>query len=203
MHSSKISLHRPPTGVAPLLGTDLWHTLSTSTLPCPLSHSDLAPLWHLGVTSLGSLTTSVLGYPHMIDSEALLAAFRGRIKPKHLNSARVALNKLTLFLNGTTEGLSHYTRVSPLTLIQRRITVAHNFVHLPQPCRCFQGLSSLAERFPFPVNPPVAPMALPRGKRVLDLSSLSPPLQNRARRPPPPCPVLAYMHMHVALPTPH
>ena len=135
MHSSKIFLHRSPTGVAPLLGTDLWHTLSASPLTCPLSHSDLAPLWHLGVTSLGSLTTSVLGYPHMIDSEALLSAFRGRIKSKHLNSARVALNKLTLFLNGTTEGLSHYTRVSPLTLIQRRITVAHNFIHLPQPGR--------------------------------------------------------------------
>jgi len=184
MHSAKIFLHCPPSGIAPLLGTDLWQTLSTSPLPCPISSSELAPLWRLGITSLGSLTTSVLGNPHMIDSETLLSAFRGRIKTRHLNSARIALNKLTLFLNGTTEGLSHYTRVSPLTLPQRRITIAHNFIHLPQPNRPFLGLSSLAARFPFPVDP-AAPIVLPRVQRVLDLSSLSPP----TRHPPPPYPV--------------
>ena len=185
MHASDVSLHRPPDGIVRLMGTDLWRTLGDSPTPCPLTSSDLAPLWRLGFTSLRSLTESPMGYPHMLPSEDLLTAFQGRIKSKHLHSARVALNKLTLFLNGSSENLSRYSRVSSLPESQRRIALVHNFIHLPQPGQQHLRLSQPAARFPFPVDPHVAAAVFPVAPPMLDLSHCPPPV----RRTLPACPI--------------
>ena len=185
MHASDISLHRPPEGIVDLLGTELWRMLGRSSTPCPLPPSALAPLWKLGLTSLRSLATFPNGIPYMLPSDALLAAFQGRVKTKLLNDARVALNKLTLFLNGSSENLSLYSKVKSLPDVQRRIALVHNFIHLPQPGQQHLRLSQLAARFPFPVDPQIAEAITPHARPMLDLGTLPP----ATRRPLPACPI--------------
>ena len=185
MHASEISLHRPPEGIVKLLGTDMWRALCNSPTPCPLPASAFAPLWKLGFTSLRSLTASPLGIPHMLPSETLAAAFKGRVKNRLILNARLALNKLTLLLNGSTEDLSHYSKVSSLPVHQRRIALVHNFIHLPQPGQQHLRLSQLATRFPFPVHSHITAAVSPVAPPSLDLAHLPPP----ARRSLPACPI--------------
>jgi hypothetical protein len=71
----------------------------------------------------------------IIPASDLLPAFNAHAPPSHLHAARLALNRLSLFLNGSSllTALTH-TTVANLPPERRLIHRDHEFASLPSPC---------------------------------------------------------------------
>ena len=146
-----------------LTGNPMWTSLTIAihlmthaeTLTPEPDH--LRPLWRLGLSSFEPLAVTIAGQPHIIDTDILLRAFQSQVSTRTMTKARLALNKLTLFLHGEPTW-DTCTSVKPLPLTLRSVMLPHAFASIPQPTLSTINTTSSLVPSPGP-QPPAYPQA--------------------------------------------
>ena len=194
---AKIILHTNHTSHTPafmhLTGNPMWKSLTNalSTMAHTQAHTpqpaQLRPLWCLGLSSFEPLAVTISGQPHLIGTDILLHAFKTKVSNRTLNAARLALNRLTLFLHGSPTWHT-YTSVTPLPLPLRSVLVPHTFASIPQPTFTFVTTTStlVTQLGPQATTYPMAPHPTQGtqpilGYPTLDLTTIGP--STRAHMP--------------------